>query len=56
MENANKKIKTLPSFSKLTLTCVSMQTIGTQNMLCFVWSTSFFVSCNSDLQDIQKKG
>ncbi len=38
MENANKKKKVV--ISKFTLTCISLQTIWTQNISCFVWSTS----------------
>ncbi len=38
MENANKKKKVV--ISKFTLTCISLQTIWTQNISCFIWSTS----------------
>ncbi len=46
--------------SKFTLTCISLQTIWTQNISCFVWSTSchlqiYILSCHSDLQHIPKK-
>ncbi len=36
--NANKKRKVV--ITKFTLTCISLQTIWTQNISCFVWSTS----------------
>ncbi len=34
------QIKKEVVISKFTLTCISLQTIWTQNILCFVWSTS----------------